>query len=53
MYLRLRDKWKLASVMLILVLLVGMVGIFTGCGKDEYALHDPLTRFKIATTTSL
>src|SRR4030043_675950 len=40
---------------MVLVLLVGLVGIFAGCGekKAEYALHDPAVRFKIATTTSL
>jgi tungstate transport system substrate-binding protein len=70
---------KIAGILLIAVLLVGLVPVIAGCTEEEpapapapapapspapapapaperetkYALHDPLTRFKIATTTSL
>lgn len=52
---------KIFNVILAILMLVGMVSMLTSCGGDkstsgeqgEYSLHDPLVRFKIATTTSL
>lgn len=50
-------SYKITGVLLIIILLVGLVPAIIGCTEDEakaqYPLHDPLVRFKIATTTSL
>jgi tungstate transport system substrate-binding protein len=51
-----RTKWltKALYMMLVLVIIVGSISIFSGCGGGtKYAVHEPKTRFKIATTTSL
>ena len=61
MYLRLRNKGKILSALVIIVILAGLISAVVGCAPEEteptaesqYALHDPLVRFKIATTTSL
>jgi len=46
-----------AGMLLIIVLLVGMIPAVIGCTAEEpekeFPLHDPMVRFKIATTTSL
>lgn len=45
---------KILYAILVLVLMVGLMGIFPGCGGgSQYAVHEPEVRFKIATTTSL
>lgn len=49
---------KMASVLLIAILLLSTIAVFPSCTADEpdeesFPLHDPLVRFKIATTTSL
>jgi len=44
---------KAFYLVLVLVLVGGMLGVFSGCGGSQYAVHNPETRFKIATTTSL
>jgi tungstate transport system substrate-binding protein len=52
---------KIFNVILAILMVIGLVSMVTGCGGDEsaagepgsYSLHDPLVRFKIATTTSL
>src|SRR4030043_1444726 len=53
--MKIEGKTRILNLLMILVLLVGLVGVFTSCGenKADYALHDPEVRFKIATTTSL
>ena len=33
--------------------LLFIASLLLGCATEKYALHDPLERFKIATTTSL
>ena len=57
MFLRPRNRSKIASAFLIVVILAGLIAAMVGCTAKEtaaqYALHDPLVRFKIATTTSL
>jgi len=61
MSLKMLSRSKIASTLLIIVLLAGMLSAVAGCTPEEteptsesqYALHDPLVRFKIATTTSL
>ena len=52
---------KILNVILAIVMVIGLVSLVAGCSSEEsaseyqgeYALHDPLIRFKIATTTSL
>ena len=46
---------KITCILLTVVLLFSVLIAVTGCTEEEktYALHDPLVRFKIATTTSL
>ncbi len=52
---------KIFNVLLAILMVIGLVSMVTGCSGDEsaaaepdsYSLHDPLVRFKIATTTSL
>ncbi len=45
---------KILCAAMVLVLLVGLMGVFPGCGGvSKYAVHNPEVRFKIATTTSL
>jgi len=50
-----KGRTRILNMLMVLVLLVGLIGVFTSCGEKgaEYSLHDPLVRFKIATTTSL
>jgi tungstate transport system substrate-binding protein len=58
-----RHLSKIISVVIVAILLCSLFGAMTGCGNEEattpaegkksYPLHDPLVRFKIATTTSL
>ncbi len=51
--MRAKGLIKALYVMLVLVLVGGMLGVFSGCGGSQVAVHDPAVRFKIATTTSL
>jgi tungstate transport system substrate-binding protein len=56
MSLKSRSCRRIIGFLLVIVLLVSLVPAIIGCSEDEsakYALHDPLVRFKIATTTSL
>jgi len=55
MSLKLRNVSKIAGALLIVALLVGLVPAVIGCddAAADYPLHDPLVRFRIATTTSL
>ncbi len=57
MYSSLRKRSKIAGALLSIILLAGLVPTVIGCTAEEaeaqYPLHDPLVRFKIATTTSL
>jgi tungstate transport system substrate-binding protein len=55
MSLKSRNTSKLASALLIVALLIGLIAAVAGCTAEEpqYPLHNPLVRFKIATTTSL
>jgi tungstate transport system substrate-binding protein len=55
MCFRLKNGSKIVGALLIVVLLVGLVSAVIGCGAPEsdYPLHEPLVRFRIATTTSL
>jgi len=57
MYSWQKNGKKIAVTLLVLVLLVGLVPAVIGCSEAEteaqYPLHDPMVRFKIATTTSL
>jgi len=57
MYSRSRIRRILAGMLLITVLLTGLIPAVIGCTEPEsegqFPLHDPLVRFKIATTTSL
>jgi len=46
-----------AGILLITILLIGMIPAVVGCTAEKpesgFPLHDPMVRFKIATTTSL
>ena len=53
-----RGSSKILSALLIVAVLVGLVAGMVACASPapeatEFPLHDPLVRFKIATTTSL
>ncbi len=57
MSLRPRNRSRIANASLVVVVLAGLLAAMAGCTAKEtaaqYPLHDPLVRFKIATTTSL
>jgi len=57
MSLRPRNRSRIANALLVVVVLAGLIAAMAGCTAKEtaaqYPLHDPLVRFKIATTTSL
>jgi len=57
MPLKLKSIRKITGILLIAVLLFGLIPAVIGCTEGEaeagFPLHDPLVRFKIATTTSL
>ncbi len=65
MSLRLMNKSRVTNALVIIAILAGLISAVAGCTAEEpapaptaplaqqYPLHDPLVRFKIATTTSL
>ena len=59
-----KNRGKILNVLLALVLMAGLIGMVTSCASEkeattpaesevQFPLHDPVVRFKIATTTSL
>jgi len=62
--LQTKNRGKILNVLLALVLMAGLIGMVTSCASEkeattpaesevQFPLHDPVVRFKIATTTSL